>query len=171
MKIINFINYYFTKDNDTNGLYKKILSADYTIPNHVSPEAKDLLKNILNIDPSKRYTISDIRCHVWFSISPHKRNLKSEGLIFGIHRIPIDYEILNEMKKMGFDQNLVIKCLDANQCNSITTTYYLLLKKNYYVRGNSSRMNRNFNGEKIPLISTNKRPKTKCKKIYNLLIH
>ena len=42
------------------------MSGDYKFPKYISQEAKDLIKNILNIDPQKRYTISDIRKHIWF---------------------------------------------------------------------------------------------------------
>jgi len=42
------------EDPNTAKLYKKILSGDYACPKFISPEAKDLMKNILNTDPVKR---------------------------------------------------------------------------------------------------------------------
>ena len=51
------------EDPNTAMLYKKILNADYEIPNFVSSEARDLIKKILNTDPEKRYKINDIRKH------------------------------------------------------------------------------------------------------------
>ena len=45
------------KDPNTANLYKKILAGDYTIPKFVSPDARDLIKNILNTDPTKRFNI------------------------------------------------------------------------------------------------------------------
>jgi 5'-AMP-activated protein kinase catalytic alpha subunit len=39
-------------------LYKKILSTDYSIPKHVSAEARDLIKRILVKDINQRLTIS-----------------------------------------------------------------------------------------------------------------
>jgi 5'-AMP-activated protein kinase catalytic alpha subunit len=42
------------EDPNTAALYKKILSGDYPCPKYISIEAKDLIKNILNTDPSKR---------------------------------------------------------------------------------------------------------------------
>jgi 5'-AMP-activated protein kinase catalytic alpha subunit len=134
--------------------------VDYAIPSHVSLEAKDLIKNILILDPIKRYSIEEIRNHIWFSINTNKKKAEGEGLIVGLNTIPIDFGIVNEMRRMGYDQQLVIKCLDANQCNAISTTYYLLLKKNYYMKGNIQVMMRNFNALKTPV--TKKRPKTKC---------
>jgi 5'-AMP-activated protein kinase, catalytic alpha subunit len=45
------------EDPDTGKLYKKILSAKYELPEHVSAEAADLIKLILETDPAKRITI------------------------------------------------------------------------------------------------------------------
>jgi 5'-AMP-activated protein kinase catalytic alpha subunit len=40
------------EDPKTNLLYKKILNAEYTIPDFVSPDCADLIKKILNTDPT-----------------------------------------------------------------------------------------------------------------------
>jgi 5'-AMP-activated protein kinase catalytic alpha subunit len=45
------------EDTNTQVLYKKILLADFYIPRYVSLDGKDLIKNILTVDPAKRYTI------------------------------------------------------------------------------------------------------------------
>ena len=36
---------------------KKILNADYSIPDFVSDDCRDLIKGILNTDPQKRFTV------------------------------------------------------------------------------------------------------------------
>lgn len=51
-------------------LFKKIREGIYTIPDHVSPEARDLIASTLVVDPMKRTTIAEIREHPWF-----KKNL------------------------------------------------------------------------------------------------
>lgn len=45
------------EDNNTQALYKKILNADFHIPRFVSIDAKELIRNILTVDPNNRYTI------------------------------------------------------------------------------------------------------------------
>ena len=45
------------EDPDTTELYKKILIGKYKIPDFVGNEARDLIKNVLVSEPSKRYTI------------------------------------------------------------------------------------------------------------------
>jgi 5'-AMP-activated protein kinase, catalytic alpha subunit len=39
------------------------MAGEFTIPKFVSNDARDLMKKILNTDPSKRFGISDIRTH------------------------------------------------------------------------------------------------------------
>lgn len=45
------------EDPVTSNLYKKIISGDFTIPKYISVSAKELLKGMLNIDPTQRFTI------------------------------------------------------------------------------------------------------------------
>ena len=69
-------------------MYKKILSGDYSIPKFVSSEGRDLIKNILNTDPTKRYTIDDIRRHPWMNMVKLPR--EPEGIIIGYHQVPVN---------------------------------------------------------------------------------
>jgi 5'-AMP-activated protein kinase, catalytic alpha subunit len=46
------------EDPSTSALYKKILKGQYETPNYLSPECKQFLATILNIDPLERATIS-----------------------------------------------------------------------------------------------------------------
>ena len=43
------------EDPNTTALYKKIMTGEYTIPKFISNDGRDLIKNILNIDPNKRF--------------------------------------------------------------------------------------------------------------------
>lgn len=47
-------------------LFRKIKSADYTVPGYVSPEAQDLLSKMICVKADERISISDIRQHPWF---------------------------------------------------------------------------------------------------------
>ena len=49
------------------------MRGDYKIPNFVSPEARDLITKVLNIDVLSRYRINQIRDHNWFK----KHNFKT----------------------------------------------------------------------------------------------
>ena len=54
------------EDPNTDKLYKKILSCDINFPNHLSINAKDMLKKLLTVTPEKRITIQEIKKHPFF---------------------------------------------------------------------------------------------------------
>jgi len=98
------------------------------VPKFLSDDSKDMLANILNTDPTKRFNIEQIRKHKWWNNSPSTVNF-SNGIIVGYHRIPVDDDILKKAVKLGFEYEFTKKCIEANRHNDCTTTYYLLLKK------------------------------------------
>ncbi|KAL4433487.1 hypothetical protein ABPG74_002884 [Tetrahymena malaccensis] len=123
------------EDPVTANLYKKIIAGEFTVPKNVSNEARDLLKNILNTDPQKRYTVEDIRNHPW--CNQYKLNKTPEGIIVGYNRIPVDIDILKQLESFSFNLDYAQKCIDANKHNHVTTCYYLLLKKHIKNGGKS----------------------------------
>ena len=114
------------KSNDL--LYKKITKGEFVTPFYLSDSAKDLLKKVLNVNPERRLDIEGIKNHEWFNIINPKPNL-SEGLLIEKVVIPVDEDILKEMKKFGYKINDVRINVLYNKHNHITTTYYLMLRQ------------------------------------------
>jgi 5'-AMP-activated protein kinase catalytic alpha subunit len=87
------------EDPKTNVLYKKILNADYTIPEFVSEECRELITQVLNTDPDKRFTLEQIKGHSWYN---QIKNAKEySGIIIGSDPIPVDIQNLqNVMEKL-----------------------------------------------------------------------
>lgn len=56
------------EDKKTSDLYKKILHAEYTLPDFLSEEAKDMISQIFITDPTKRIKVEEIRAHPWYKI-------------------------------------------------------------------------------------------------------
>lgn len=83
------------------------MEGDYVVPDFISDNVKDLIINILNIDPDRRYSIDQIKNHKWFKLSLPM--YISEGLIVGYNRIPILNEILVMMEKQGFELTYIEK--------------------------------------------------------------
>ena len=80
-------------------IVKKIKTHDYSIPNYLSNEAKDLLNHILIINPKERFTINQIKNHPWFNlVKPHLM----KGINFEEDIIPVDdiYALKNMLGKM-----------------------------------------------------------------------
>ncbi|KAL4484933.1 hypothetical protein ABPG74_020110 [Tetrahymena malaccensis] len=124
------------EDEDTRKLYDKILKGKYSIPSHVSPDARDLIEKILSVDPDKRMKFDQIKAHKWFNLYKRPYTIPP-GVIVGYNHMPIDYDIVKELEQQGIDREELIKSLDANNHNNITTSYYLLLKKHIKEGGQS----------------------------------
>lgn len=74
------------EDKNNDVLYKKITDGKFTIPSYVSEQAADLIRRILNTDPTKRININNIRNHPWFNIT---NSSVYEGLLICYHVIPV----------------------------------------------------------------------------------
>ena len=110
-------------------IVKKIKMHDYSIPKYLSKEAQDMLNHILKINPEERFTIEGIKKHPWFNIvKPHL----IKGISLNEIRMPVDENILNMVKDYGFDKEECRNLLLNNKFCSLTSIYYLCLKK--YVR-------------------------------------
>ncbi|KAG2392973.1 hypothetical protein C9374_009550 [Naegleria lovaniensis] len=125
----------FDEDNIPT-LFKKIKECSYTIPSHVSPEAKDLIQKILVVDPVQRATISDIRKHPWF-VKDLPDYLKIPPSNFGhaSENINIDEAVVREAllkisdKKTITDEEMqeAINDITDGKMNRVTVAYYLIL--------------------------------------------
>ena len=110
-------------------IVRKIKMHDYSIPQYLSKEAQDILYHILKINPEERFTIEKIKKHPWFNIvKPHL----IKGIILNEIKIPVDENILNMVQNFGFDKEECRNLLLNNKYCSLTSIYYLCLKK--YVR-------------------------------------
>ncbi|CAK80597.1 unnamed protein product (macronuclear) [Paramecium tetraurelia] len=115
------------EDQNTNQLYKKIIAGELVFPKWLSAEAKDLLKNILNTDPKKRFTIPQIKGHKWAKIIKLEENFGN----IGSDNIQVDEIIVEQLKNLySIDPQLCRKLVKKNRHNNITTLYYLQIQKN-----------------------------------------
>ena len=115
-------------------IVKKIKTHDYVIPNYLSKDAKDLLNHILIINPKERYNIKQIQNHPWFNlVKPHML----PGINIEEDLIPVDDKILEIVKNYGFDPVECKELLLKNKFCSLTTIYYLCLKKHIRENGKS----------------------------------
>lgn len=126
------------EDKHTSNLYKKIMSGTYKMPKYLSINAQDLIQHLLCTDPTRRYTMDDIRSHPWFNLAP---NADTQGIIVGQQKISVVPDIILGLGQYGFNPDYVSRCIENNKHNHVTTAYYLqLLKK---CRGNLNKDNNN----------------------------
>ncbi|KAL5056786.1 hypothetical protein RYX36_028390 [Vicia faba] len=83
-------------------IYSKSFKADYALPEWISPGAKKLIKNLLVVDPEKRFSIVDIMKDPWFQV--------------GFMR-PIAFS----MKESAVDDNIDFSGDDEGNCDGSNT--------------------------------------------------
>ena len=123
-------------------IYENIMAHNYYFPDNISDEAVDLIENMLKIDPSERYDFEQIKSHPWFNLVEPK--LKP-GIVYGVHKIPIDENILKKVENYGYDKNKCKKSIENNNYDSYSSIYYLTLKQ--FTRENKSSISDLFSDE------------------------
>ena len=120
-------------DEDIKELYNNIKHANYFIPSFLSDISQDMLKRILTTNPRKRITLEELKSHPFFLLGQRVPMLK--GLLIGVENIPVDKDIINEMKNNYFkdqdsvSQEYITSLIRKNSHNNITTIYDLLYKE------------------------------------------
>ncbi|CAH8289987.1 unnamed protein product [Eruca vesicaria subsp. sativa] len=119
-------------DENIPNLFKKIKGGIYTLPSHLSLEARDLIPKMLTVEPVKRITIPEIRQHRWFQTRlPRYLAVPPPDTLEQAKKI--NEEIVQEVVNLGFDRNQVMESLRNRVQNDATVTYYLLLDNRYRV--------------------------------------
>ena len=103
---------------NTTILYKNILDGNYSFPNFLSDNAKNLIENILNIDPMKRLDLDQIKKHKWFENYNAQEKLIKESNINEL--------VLKKVQLYGFNPKNVKEYIEKNAVNSSTATFKLL---------------------------------------------
>ena len=107
-------------------IYQNILTHNFYYPENLSDDAVDLIEHLLKINPEERFNFDEIKAHPWFNlINPKLR----PGIIFGIHKIPIDDKILEKVKEYGFDPKKVEESVVNYKYDSFSAIYYLILNQ------------------------------------------
>ena len=120
-------------DEDIKELYNNIKHANYFIPSFLSDISQDILRRILTTNPRKRITLEGLKSHPFFKLGERIPMLK--GLLIGVENIPVDFEIIKEMKKTYFKnqdsitEEYIASLIRKNSHNTITTIYDLLYKE------------------------------------------
>ena len=115
-------------DDNTQKLYRKIMKGEYKLPSFVSGACADMLKNVLNVNPNKRYLIKDIKNHPWFGVYKGYVNIQ-KGLIVDYNEIPVDPVVIESVESYGYDREVIEQSVKGNRHNKLTTLYYLILLK------------------------------------------
>lgn len=126
-------------DDFIPALFKKISNGVYTLPNYLSPGAKNLLTRMLVVNPLNRITIHEIMEDEWFKQGIEDYLLPPD-LSKTIHnKIDIDEDVISALSlTMGYDRDEILSVISScnkqqypqQQSNEILDAY-LLMKENH----------------------------------------
>ena len=110
------------EDPNTSKLYNKILKGEFYFAKGISLEAQNLISNILNTEPSVRYTIGQIKKDRWFTSDTALTwtyNIKE--------KLKVNKKVIEQMEQYGYkNKKEIIAMLRQNKHNRVTVIYYLL---------------------------------------------
>ncbi|CCJ30325.1 unnamed protein product, partial [Pneumocystis jirovecii] len=105
-------------------LFKKINGGIYTIPSFLSTDAKELLSQMLIVDPIQRITLQEIRKNKWFNLNlPDYLRPFSESE----EQSEVDDRIVGKLRQaMGYNKDHVYEALSRSDGNEIKDAYRLV---------------------------------------------
>ncbi|AEO67867.1 uncharacterized protein THITE_2117007 [Thermothielavioides terrestris NRRL 8126] len=117
-------------DDDDDGVTRtKILTQEPTYPDHLPPDALDLLKGLLSKRPLLRPTLPDILAHPFLA-----EYAAQQQEILRVERpepfsTPLEKETLHRMRCAGVDIDSVIESVLAQRCDALAGWWTLLIEK------------------------------------------
>ena len=125
--ITGYLPFKSKKDID---LVRSIIIGNYSIPNNINTNIKILIKGLLEKHEDKRFKINDIFNQQYFKDKKITKNTLGYGLNILSIKYPIDGTVINICKNnFGFESTIIIKNLENNKFNSITSLFKQIVKK------------------------------------------
>ena len=124
-------------DENIRILLGKVKIGKFSMPQDIAPEAQDLIRRMLTVDPRKRITMPEIIRHPWFNkraprkadrLPPAPSPDQIERPVNSLEEV--DMEILQNLQTLwhGADESEITKALLAKESNWEKTFYILLMK-------------------------------------------
>lgn len=91
-------------DENIRRLLGKVKTGVYTIPSHISSNARDLITRMLTVDPASRITLREVVAHPWFNKggNEYHRPLSAEVNMTPVSADEVDADILHSLQFLGW---------------------------------------------------------------------
>ncbi|CAG5129271.1 unnamed protein product, partial [Candidula unifasciata] len=112
-------------------LRDRVLSGRFRIPYFMSSECEHLIRRMLVLEPTKRYSIVQIRAHRWMQMEESYPSSAPPSPIIGYNAKVGEFneQILRIMQSLGIDQKKTMEALRKDLYDHYTAIYYLLLDR------------------------------------------
>lgn len=120
------------EDDQLKGLYAKICAGNFVCPSYLSPEACDLIRSMLTVDPKQRATMKDIKFSAWImngsmyppeNFMPFRQPLTRSGMTMNAVR----EDIIASLEDYGFVDAAATRQMVLYQPDSPAYALYCLL--------------------------------------------
>jgi serine/threonine protein kinase len=114
-------------------LYRRIARGTFAMPEELSVSVRDLIRQLLNIDASRRMTSAAAMRHPWLQVqvaqAPDmaKLRLTTPILISDRPDDDVDDETLDQLNKFGLSRDEILRQVMSKTHSALATLYYLLL--------------------------------------------
>ncbi|XP_067138239.1 serine/threonine-protein kinase SIK3-like isoform X2 [Centruroides vittatus] len=120
-----------------------VLSGKFRIPFFMSSDCENLIRNMLVVDPEKRYSLEQIKKHKWMREESNNSEIITEKCNNAINEPDTINNVLVEyMEQMcGFTQQEIIQSVKEKNFDNISAMYHLLqdkISKQHKNHGNTS---------------------------------
>ncbi|OHS97673.1 CAMK family protein kinase [Tritrichomonas foetus] len=114
-------------------MLQQIISINPPVPNHLSPELKNLISKLLIKDPNARIKLPDILKHSWIVDYEDPKglldDLESIKNLSLVHSNEVDAGVMSEMRILGYDTAGIAQDLSQNTINQRTAAYKMLKRQ------------------------------------------
>eukprot|EP01135_Chromosphaera_perkinsii_P004798 Nk52_evm29s296 gene=Nk52_evmTU29s296 len=116
-------------------LRARVLAGRFKVPFFMSTECEHLIRRMLVMEPSKRYTIDEIKRHKWMSMGKGKNNNAFEKQVEApeandpatdFPESEICEEVVRSMERQGFEREKILNSVYGRAYDHIAATYFLL---------------------------------------------
>jgi len=125
----------FQEANDSETL-TMIMDCNYIVPSHISLHCQNLISSMLCRDPSKRATLDQIASNNWLAADHVVPVGDILPLVTREHLSEEDHAHIIQKMVTGniASREQIIDCLDRNDYNHVTATYFLLAERKLRVQ-------------------------------------
>lgn len=135
-------------------LYRRIARGSFTIPDELSSPVRDLIRQLLTVDPYTRISSANVLRHPWLhhqmANAPDMNKIQTDTAILISDRPADDIHdgVINELAEFGVEKDDIVRQVMGKTHSSLATLYYLLL---HTIKGDSHKSSSSHShGERRP---------------------
>ncbi|KAL3884296.1 hypothetical protein ACJMK2_024444 [Sinanodonta woodiana] len=112
-------------------LRDRVLSGRFRIPFFMSTDCENLIRRMLVLEPTKRFTIGQVKNHQWMQMDGGSPKSAPSSPLIGYNAKVGEFneQILRLMQSLGIDQQKTMEALRNDSYDHYTAIYYLLLER------------------------------------------